>query len=251
MLGARRPEDRRNRPEGQARLETYPFRRPRRRLLSSRARPHQRGTRRRWSTPPTNGSSQRTGIEQRHIAADGETTSILGIKAAQAALADAGLTADGHRPHHRRHLDAGLHLPVDGDADPGRARHHHGAAFDIQAVCSGFVYARGDRRQVSRLRLAQARAGHRRRDLLAHPRLERPHHLRAVRRRRRRGRAGGAEGRGHVRRSRRPDARICAPTGAHATSSTSMAGRARPRPPACCGWRARRSSATPSAWSPT
>ena len=34
---------------------------------------------------------QRTGIEERHIAADDETTSMLGIKAAEAALADAGL----------------------------------------------------------------------------------------------------------------------------------------------------------------
>ena len=37
---------------------------------------------------------QRTGIEERHIAADDETTSMLGIKAAEAALADAGLKAD-------------------------------------------------------------------------------------------------------------------------------------------------------------
>ena len=66
---------------------------------------------------------QRTGIEQRHIAADDETTSMLGIKAAEAALADAGLEADGHRPHRLRDLDAGLHLPVHGDVDPGRARH--------------------------------------------------------------------------------------------------------------------------------
>ena len=37
---------------------------------------------------------QRTGIRERHIAADGETTSMLGEKAARAALANAGLTAD-------------------------------------------------------------------------------------------------------------------------------------------------------------
>ena len=51
----------------------------------------------------------------------------------------------------------------------------------------------------------QARAGDRRGDLLAHPGLERPHHLRAVRRRRRRGRAGGAAQAGHQRRPRHPD----------------------------------------------
>ena len=36
---------------------------------------------------------QRTGIKERHIAADGETTSMLAIKACQAALADAGMQA--------------------------------------------------------------------------------------------------------------------------------------------------------------
>ena len=36
---------------------------------------------------------QRTGIRQRHLAAEGETTSMLGAKAAEAALADAGLSA--------------------------------------------------------------------------------------------------------------------------------------------------------------
>ena len=37
---------------------------------------------------------ERTGISQRHIAADGQKTSDLGYRAAQAALEDAGLTAD-------------------------------------------------------------------------------------------------------------------------------------------------------------
>ena len=76
---------------------------------------------------------------------------------------------------------------------------HHGVAFDMQAVCSGFVYARGDGRHVHARRHGQARAGDRRRDLLAHSRLERPHHLRAVRRRRRRRRAGSAaKGKGTI-----------------------------------------------------
>jgi 3-oxoacyl-[acyl-carrier-protein] synthase-3 len=84
---------------------------------------------------------QRTGIEQRHIAADNETTSWLGIRAAKAALADAGLdatdidlivvatsTPDYTFPSTATIVQEGLGI-------------HHGAAFDLQAVCTGFVYA--------------------------------------------------------------------------------------------------------------
>ncbi|MBM6582105.1 ketoacyl-ACP synthase III [Microvirga sp. BT689] len=84
---------------------------------------------------------QRTGIEQRHIAEDDETTSVLGIKAAEAALADAGLTAndidlvicatstpDYTFPSTATMIQTGLGMT-------------HGAAFDLQAVCTGFVYA--------------------------------------------------------------------------------------------------------------
>jgi 3-oxoacyl-[acyl-carrier-protein] synthase-3 len=84
---------------------------------------------------------QRTGIEQRYIAADHETTSYLGIRAAQAALADAGLdaqdidlvvvgtsTPDFTFPSTATVIQEGLGI-------------HHGAAFDVQAVCTGFVYA--------------------------------------------------------------------------------------------------------------
>jgi 3-oxoacyl-[acyl-carrier-protein] synthase III len=84
---------------------------------------------------------QRTGIKERHIAADDETTSMLGIKAAEAALADAGLKA------------ADIDLIVCGTSTPDYTFPstatliqtglgiNHGAAFDIQAVCTGFVYA--------------------------------------------------------------------------------------------------------------
>ncbi len=84
---------------------------------------------------------QRTGIKERHIAADGETTSMLAIKACQAALADAGMQASE------------IDLIVCGTSTPdytfpstaSLVQHGlgitEGAAFDIQAVCTGFVYA--------------------------------------------------------------------------------------------------------------
>ena len=84
---------------------------------------------------------QRTGIRERHIAAPGEVTSDMGLKAAQAALAHAGLepaaidlivlgtaTPDNTFPASAVAIQAGLGIT-------------HGAAFDLQAVCSGFVYS--------------------------------------------------------------------------------------------------------------
>jgi 3-oxoacyl-[acyl-carrier-protein] synthase III len=83
---------------------------------------------------------QRTGIRERHIAAPGELTSDMGLKAAQAALAASGLeaqaidlivlataTPDNTFPASAVSIQAGLGIT-------------HGAAFDLQAVCSGFVY---------------------------------------------------------------------------------------------------------------
>ena len=83
---------------------------------------------------------QRTGIHERRIAADGEKTSDMGLHAAQAALAHAKLdaqsidlivlatsTPDQTFPASAVTVQAGLGI-------------HHGAAFDLQAVCTGFVY---------------------------------------------------------------------------------------------------------------
>ncbi len=44
------------------------------------------------------------------------------------------------RPHHRRHNDAGHGVPVDGVHPADKLGTKGGAAFDVQAVCSGFVY---------------------------------------------------------------------------------------------------------------
>ncbi len=84
--------------------------------------------------------SKRTGIRQRHLAAEGELTSDLGINAARAALKHAGATVD--------ELDMIVCATTTPDetfpatatriqAELGMTR---GAAFDIQAVCSGFIY---------------------------------------------------------------------------------------------------------------
>lgn len=85
--------------------------------------------------------SQRTGIRERRIAAEGEHTSDLGIKAAKDALNDAGMTAD----------DVDLVICATATPDdtfPATATRIQeglgmvrGAAFDVQAVCSGFIYA--------------------------------------------------------------------------------------------------------------
>jgi 3-oxoacyl-[acyl-carrier-protein] synthase-3 len=84
--------------------------------------------------------TQRTGIRERHIAGEGETTSDMGLNAARAALAAAGIdaqsidlivlatsTPDNTFPASAVSVQAGLGIT-------------HGAAFDLQAVCSGFVY---------------------------------------------------------------------------------------------------------------
>jgi 3-oxoacyl-[acyl-carrier-protein] synthase-3 len=84
---------------------------------------------------------QRTGIRSRHIAAQGETTADLGEKAARAALEDAGVSIDGidliilatSTPNHT--------FPATAVEIQARLGMQHGAAFDSQAVCSGFIFA--------------------------------------------------------------------------------------------------------------
>ena len=102
-----------------------------------------------WSTPPTSGSSSAPASAQRHIAADGETTSDARRRGRRsAALDDAGLTAadiDLIVSPPRRPTTPSRRPPTQVQDRLGM---HHGAAFDVQAVCSGFVYARRDRRHV-------------------------------------------------------------------------------------------------------
>ena len=84
---------------------------------------------------------KRTGIRQRHVAAEDEMTSDLALAAARRALDSAGVAAgdvdlivlatttpDDTFPATATKVQAGLGI-------------HHGAAFDVQAVCAGFMYA--------------------------------------------------------------------------------------------------------------
>jgi 3-oxoacyl-[acyl-carrier-protein] synthase-3 len=85
--------------------------------------------------------TQRTGIEERHIAGPGELTSDLATKAAQAALADAGLTPADIDLIILATATPDNTFPASAVAVQSKLGITHGAAFDIQAVCSGFVYA--------------------------------------------------------------------------------------------------------------
>ncbi|MBN8942398.1 MAG: ketoacyl-ACP synthase III [Rhizobiales bacterium] len=84
---------------------------------------------------------QRTGIRERHIAADGETTSDLGLKAAEAALAHAGIAAADIDLILLATSTPDRTFPASATAIQARLGITHGAAFDLQAVCSGFVFA--------------------------------------------------------------------------------------------------------------
>ena len=84
---------------------------------------------------------QRTGIRQRHIAAEGEFTSHLGINAARAALADAGLDAQAIDLIVLATSTPDNTFPATAVAVQHGLGINHGAAFDLQAVCSGFIFA--------------------------------------------------------------------------------------------------------------
>ncbi|AGT08204.1 beta-ketoacyl-ACP synthase III [Paracoccus aminophilus] len=83
----------------------------------------------------------RTGIERRHFAAEGQTTSDLGIEAAKAALANAGLTADDIDAIIVATSTPDLTFPSVATMIQAGIGMKRGFAFDVQAVCAGFVYA--------------------------------------------------------------------------------------------------------------
>ena len=83
---------------------------------------------------------ERTGISQRHIAADDQTTSDLGYIAAKRAIEDAGLTTDDIDLIVVATSTPDFTFPATATIIQERLGIRHGAAFDIQAVCSGFIY---------------------------------------------------------------------------------------------------------------
>ena len=174
----------------------------------------------------------RTGIERRHFAADGEMTSDLATAAARAALADAGLTGADIDTLIVATATPDQTFPATAVTVQNAIGMRGGFAFDVQAVCAGFVFA-----------LAQAnaliQAGTSRRVMVIGAetfsrildftdRID----LRALRRRRRRADPRG----GRVGRAAPATAAssppTCTPTAATATCSTSTAAPPRPAPPA-------------------
>lgn len=84
---------------------------------------------------------QRTGIRQRYVAGEGETTASLGADAARAALENAGMSADSIDLIICATSTPDNTFPATAVDIQNRLGIHHGFAFDMQAVCSGFVYA--------------------------------------------------------------------------------------------------------------
>ncbi|MFQ6017404.1 MAG: beta-ketoacyl-ACP synthase III [Kiloniellaceae bacterium] len=84
---------------------------------------------------------QRTGIRERRVAAEDERTSDLGIKAAEAALGKAGLEPDDLDLVVCATSTPDETFPATATRIQARLGMTRGAAFDVQAVCTGFVYA--------------------------------------------------------------------------------------------------------------
>lgn len=84
---------------------------------------------------------ERTGIRQRHIAADGELTSDLAVAAATRALAMAGMTPDDIDLIVVATATADQTFPACATVVQHKLGMRHGVAFDVAAVCSGFLYA--------------------------------------------------------------------------------------------------------------
>lgn len=84
---------------------------------------------------------QRTGICQRHIAGEGEVTSDLAVAAAKAALENAGIDAQDIDTIILATATPDNTFPSAAVTVQEKLGITHGAAFDVHAVCSGFVYA--------------------------------------------------------------------------------------------------------------
>jgi 3-oxoacyl-[acyl-carrier-protein] synthase III len=83
----------------------------------------------------------RSGIERRHFVADGQTTADIATEAALAALADAGMAAEDIDAIILATSTPDLTFPSVASMVQARLGMVSGFAFDVQAVCAGFVYA--------------------------------------------------------------------------------------------------------------
>jgi 3-oxoacyl-[acyl-carrier-protein] synthase III len=109
---------------------------------------------------------ERTGIRQRHIAAEGETTCDLAEIASRRAIEQAGLTADDIDLIIVGTTTPDFTFPSTATLLQARLGVAGGAAFDVQAVCSGFIYGLS----IADNFIARGQ----------HSRLDRPFHLRPV-----------------------------------------------------------------------
>jgi 3-oxoacyl-[acyl-carrier-protein] synthase III len=98
---------------------------------------------------------QRTGIAERRIAADGELTSDLAVRAAERALAASGMTGGDLDLIVLATATPDNTFPATATKVQARLGMHRGAAFDVQAVCAGFIFALATADNA--LRLGQAR----------------------------------------------------------------------------------------------
>jgi 3-oxoacyl-[acyl-carrier-protein] synthase-3 len=85
--------------------------------------------------------TERTGIKERRIAAEGELTSTMGAIAARAALDDAGLAPEDIDLIILATSTPDQTFPASAVAVQAELGITQGAAFDVQAVCSGFIFA--------------------------------------------------------------------------------------------------------------
>jgi 3-oxoacyl-[acyl-carrier-protein] synthase III len=85
--------------------------------------------------------TERTGIKQRHIAADGELTSDLGVHAARRALQNAGIEASEVDLIICATSTPDETFPATATRIQARLGINDAIVFDMQAVCSGFIYA--------------------------------------------------------------------------------------------------------------
>ena len=83
---------------------------------------------------------ERTGIRQRHIVADGERTSDLALAAARAAIQDAGIEVSDLDMVICATTTPDETFPATATIVQSKLGMTRGAAFDLQAVCSGFIY---------------------------------------------------------------------------------------------------------------